>query len=172
VLIRVVMAVLILTGPGIIFYGAAWVLMPGEGSDRSAAQGLLGDRVRPDHPWLWPVVISACVFFAIAMISSFDFGRVVPGPLVVLALLWLFVFRRKGHNWNHWGHRSTGSNSGSAPAHTSPPSGPQYSVPAQSGLHTPPGGPGVPGHTAHPGPGDRAGPACVDRGRPPGPVRQ
>lgn len=137
VLIRVVMAVLILTGPGVIFYAAAWVLMPGEGSDRSAAQGLFGDRVRADHPWLWPVVIGACVFFAIAMMSSFDFGRVVPGPLVVLALIWLFVFRRKGHNWSHWGHRSTGSN-GSAPAQTPPPSGPQYSVPAQSGLPTPP----------------------------------
>ena len=62
VLVRVVMAVLIISGPGIIFYIAAWVLMPDEGSDRSAAQGLLGDRVRPDHPWLWPIVIGVCVF--------------------------------------------------------------------------------------------------------------
>ena len=139
VLIRVVMAVLILTGPGIIFYAAAWVMMPGEGSDRSAAQGLLGDRVRPDHPWLWPVVIGACVFFAIAMMSSFNFGKMVPGPLVVLALIWLFVFRGKGHNWSHWGHRSTGSN-GNAPVQTPPPSGPQYGVPTQTGPRTPPAG--------------------------------
>ena len=68
VLIRVVMAVLILSGPGIIFYAAAWVLMPDEGSDRSAAQGLLGDRVRPDHPWLWPVVIGVCVFARISTV--------------------------------------------------------------------------------------------------------
>ncbi|MEU4394197.1 PspC domain-containing protein [Kribbella sp. NPDC023855] len=137
VLIRVVMAVLILSGPGIIFYLAAWMLMPGEGTDRSAAQGLLGDKVRIDHPWLWPIVIGTCVFFAIAMMSSFNFGKMVPGPLVVLALLWLFVFRRKGHNWSSWGHRSNGSN-GSAPAQTPPPSGPQYSAPTQSGPPSPP----------------------------------
>ncbi|MFI5713566.1 PspC domain-containing protein [Kribbella sp. NPDC051620] len=111
VLIRVVMAVLILSGPGIIFYIAAWMLMPDEGSDRSAAQGVLGDRVRPDHPWLWPVVIGVCVFSAIALMSSFNFGKLVPGPLVVLGLLWLFVFRRKGRsNWGHrnaaWGERT------------------------------------------------------------------
>ena len=79
VLIRVVMAVLIISGPGIIFYIAAWVLMPDEGSERSAAQGLLGDRVRPDHPWLWPIVIGVCVFVAIAMMSSFNFGGPCPG---------------------------------------------------------------------------------------------
>ena len=95
VLIRVVMAVLVISGPGIIFYIAAWVLMPDEGSDRSAAQGLLGDRVRPDHPWLWPVVIGFCVFAAIAMMSSFDFGRFVPGPLIVLAVIWVVAFHRK-----------------------------------------------------------------------------
>ncbi|WP_432888228.1 PspC domain-containing protein [Kribbella sp. CA-245084] len=95
VLVRVVMAVLILSGPGIIFYIAAWVLMPDEGSDRSAAQGLLGDRIRPDHPWLWPVVIGACVFAAIAMMSSFDFGRFVPGPLIVVAVIWVIAKQRK-----------------------------------------------------------------------------
>jgi len=135
VLIRVVMAVLVLSGPGIIFYLAAWVMMPDEGSDRSAAQGLFGDRVRADHPWLWPVVIGQCVFSAIALMSSFNFGKVLPGPVVVLGLLWLFVFRRKGRN--HWGHR-TGQWSG----HRSTPwtgqpgdqtGGPQYSGPAQTG---------------------------------------
>ena len=95
VLIRVVMAVLILSGPGIIFYIAAWAMMPDEGSDRSAAQSLLGDRIRPDHPWLWPVVIGACVFAAIAMMSSFDFGRFVPGPLIVLAVIWVVAKQRK-----------------------------------------------------------------------------
>jgi len=94
--VRVVMAVLVISGPGLFFYVAAWMLMPDEGSDRSAAQSLLGDRIRPDHPWLWPVVIGVCVFVAIAMMSSFNFGRVVPGPLVVLGLIWLLVFRRKG----------------------------------------------------------------------------
>jgi phage shock protein PspC (stress-responsive transcriptional regulator)/predicted membrane protein len=96
VLIRVVMAVLIIVGPGVLFYAAAWLLMPDEGSDRSLAQSLLGDRVRPDRPWLWPVVIGACVFLAIAMMSSFNFGKVLPGPVIVIGLLWLFVFRRKG----------------------------------------------------------------------------
>jgi phage shock protein PspC (stress-responsive transcriptional regulator) len=96
VLVRVVMAVLIISGPGIIFYIAAWVLMPDEGSERSAAQSLLGDRVRPDHPWLWPIVIGVCVFVAIAMMSSFNVGRFVPGPLIVLAVIWLAAKHRKG----------------------------------------------------------------------------
>ncbi|MDX6262732.1 MAG: hypothetical protein QOH84_4420 [Kribbellaceae bacterium] len=106
VLIRVVMAVLILSGPGIIFYAAAWMLMPDEGSDRSAVQGVLGDRVRPDHPWLWPVVVGVCVFSAIALMSSFNFGKLIPGPLVVLGLLWLFVFRRKSRSQRHGHHGS------------------------------------------------------------------
>ena len=113
VLVRVVMGVLALMGPGLLFYAAAWVLMPDEGSDRSAVEGLLGDRVKADHPWVWPVVIGVCVFAAIAMMSSFNFGRLVPGPLIVLGLIWLFVFRRKGrgsrrfrrHNADNWaGH--------------------------------------------------------------------
>ena len=110
VLVRVVMAVLIISGPGLLFYAAAWVLMPDEGSDKSAAQGLLGNRVRPDHPWLWPVVIGVCLFAAIALMSSFNFGRMVPGPLIVLGLLWLFVFRRKGgrSHWSHGGLHWTG----------------------------------------------------------------
>jgi phage shock protein PspC (stress-responsive transcriptional regulator) len=110
VLVRVVMAVLVITGPGLFFYVAAWVLMPDEGSDRSAAQGLLGDRVRPDHPWLWPVVVGVCIFVAIAMMSSFHFGRAIPGPLVVLGLLWLFVFRRKGRT-PQWANRANWSRS-------------------------------------------------------------
>ncbi|TWD81827.1 phage shock protein C (PspC) family protein [Kribbella amoyensis] len=112
VLVRVVMGVLIVSGPGLLFYAAAWLLMPDEGSDRSAAQGLLGDRVRPDHPWLWPGVIGACVFLAIALMSSFNFGKLVPGPIIVLGLLWLFVFRRKGKgpNWSHGGLHWTGRN--------------------------------------------------------------
>ncbi|MEU4197067.1 PspC domain-containing protein [Kribbella sp. NPDC026611] len=102
VLIRVVMAVLVLTGPGIIFYLAAWVLMPDENSDRSPAQGLLGDRIRPDHPWLWPAVVGVCVFAAIAMMSSFNVGRFIPGPLIVLAIIFLVAKSRK-----HNGRRST-----------------------------------------------------------------
>ncbi|MFK4088558.1 PspC domain-containing protein [Kribbella sp. NPDC020789] len=96
VLIRVVMAVLIISGPGVIFYIAAWVLMPEEGSDRSPAQGLLGDRVRPDHPWLGPIIVGVAVFSAIAMMSSFNFGRFVPGPLIVLAIIGVVAYHRKG----------------------------------------------------------------------------
>ncbi|MFC9694726.1 PspC domain-containing protein [Kribbella sp. NPDC056951] len=96
VLIRVVMAVLILTGPGVIFYIAGWLLMPDERSDRSPAQGLLGDRVRPDHPWLGPIIVGIAVFAAIAMMSSFNFGEFVPGPLLVLALIGLVAYHRKG----------------------------------------------------------------------------
>lgn len=148
VLIRVVMAVLIITGPGIFFYVAAWLLMPDEGSDRSAAQGLLGDRVRPDHPWLWPAVIGGCVFIAIAMMSSFNFGKMVPGPLVVLGLLWLFVFRRKGQKkapgstWCHpgvHGHSQPPADRQAPPAAQPPAYG--VSAPTQTGPPPPPAGP-------------------------------
>ena len=96
VLVRVVMAVLVISGPGIIFYVAAWVLMPDEGSDRSAAQGLLGDRVRPGPP----VAVAGgdrrlCVRRPSRMMSSFNFGRVIPGPLVVLAVIWIVARHRR-----------------------------------------------------------------------------
>ncbi|HET6987869.1 MAG TPA: PspC domain-containing protein [Kribbella sp.] len=164
VLIRVVMAVLIISGPGIIFYIAAWVLMPDEGSERSAAQGLLGDRVRPDHPWLWPIVIGVCVFVAIAMMSSFNVGRFVPGPLIVLAVIWLAVKHRKsdrrrrgqwpgqGPNWSGPGTNWTGegTNWTGRPQDTPPPAGaspagqqPTASayMPPQTGPSAPPAGP-------------------------------
>jgi phage shock protein PspC (stress-responsive transcriptional regulator) len=159
VLIRVVMAVLIISGPGIIFYIAAWVLMPDEGSTRSAAQGLLGDRVRPDHPWLWPVVIGICVFVAIAMMSSFDFGRAVPGPLIVLAVIWIVASHRKrqrqsraNNGWagQHWtpqapahGVQDTAqfTQTAQAPgASTGQPSASAY-LPPQTGPSVPPTGP-------------------------------
>jgi phage shock protein PspC (stress-responsive transcriptional regulator)/predicted membrane protein len=127
VLVRVVMAVLIISGPGVIFYIAAWVLMPDEGSDRSAAQGVLGDRVRSDHPWFWPVVIGACVFFAIAMMSSFNFGRFVPGPLIVVGVIWLIAKQRKGN-----------CNQGRRPQDTVPPTTSAYAGPQQTTAYTPP----------------------------------
>ncbi|MFG1814579.1 PspC domain-containing protein [Kribbella sp. NPDC049174] len=133
VLVRVVMSVLIISGPGIIFYIAAWVLMPDEGSDRSAAQGLLGDRVRPDHPWLWPIVIGVCVFVGIAMMSSFDFGRVVPGPLIVLAVIWIVARHRK--KLRRGQKQDWAANPGW--------SGPQWTGPA--------GQPGQPGQVGQPG---------------------
>lgn len=149
VLVRVVMAVLIISGPGVIFYIAAWVLMPDEGSDRSAAQGLLGDRIRPDHPWLWPVVIAVCIFAAIAMMSSFDFGRFVPGPLIVLAVIWVVAKQRKNGgrgrrsqwmggpnaNWIGQGTNWTGRPQDTTSAYTppqndpsAPPTGPSSSA--------------------------------------------
>ncbi len=148
VLIRVVMAVLVLIGPGLFFYAAAWVLMPDEGSDRSAAQGLLGDRVRPDHPWLWPVVVGVCIFVAIAMMSSFNIGKLVPGPIVVLGLLWLFVFRRKGRSSN-WANRANWSRdvtangpvNGAAPTQPADASGTPYQGAAPTGPSAPPAGP-------------------------------
>jgi phage shock protein PspC (stress-responsive transcriptional regulator) len=145
VLIRVVMAVLIISGPGIIFYIAAWVLMPDEGSERSAAQGLLGDRVRPDHPWLWPIVIGVCVFVAIAMMSSFDVGRFVPGPLIVLAIIFVLAKQRKGGGrrrgqWNGSGSWD-GTNWTGRPQDTAAPAGEQ---PTTSAYATPQTGPSVP----------------------------
>jgi phage shock protein PspC (stress-responsive transcriptional regulator) len=96
VLVRVVMAVLIISGPGIVFYLAAWLLMPEEGSDRAPVQGMLGDRIRTDHPWFWPVVIGICLFAGIATMSSFKFGHFIPGPVIVIGVIWLLSRHRKG----------------------------------------------------------------------------
>lgn len=143
VLIRVVMAVLILSGPGVLFYAAAWLLMPDDGNDRSAAQGMLGDRVRPDHPWLWPVVIGACVFLAIAMMSSFDVGRFAPGPLIVLGLIWYFVFHRKGEcrrrtTQDHAGQGRVQDGAPQATRTALPQTGPAYPAgPASSATRRP-----------------------------------
>jgi hypothetical protein len=138
--------------------------MPDEGSDRSLAQSLLGDRVRPDQPWLWPVVIGTCVFLAIAVMSSFNFGKVVPGPVIVIGLLWLFVFRRKGRGTRgrdmrgrgmgpmhdasgneHWSHRG---------AHWSGNWGNPAATDSTTAPATPPyaGGPAAPSGPSYPGP--------------------
>ncbi|WP_432946009.1 PspC domain-containing protein [Kribbella sp. CA-253562] len=121
VLVRVVMAVLVLSGPGILFYAAGWILMPDEGSDKAPVEGLLGNRVPTNHPWLWPVVLGFCVFVAIVVMSSFDSGKLIPGPLVVLGLLWLFVFRRKPKNGSsHWSHTGMGMHGMNRPQDTGP----------------------------------------------------
>jgi phage shock protein PspC (stress-responsive transcriptional regulator)/predicted membrane protein len=148
VLVRVVMAVLIISGPGVIFYIAAWMLMPDEGSDRSAAQGVLGDRVRTDHPWFWPVVAGACVFLAIAMMSSFNFGRFVPGPLIVVGVIWLIAKQRKSNNKQARRPQDTVPQD-TMPQDTVPPASSAYAgpqpatayVPPQTGPSAPPAGP-------------------------------
>ncbi|MFD7159715.1 PspC domain-containing protein [Kribbella sp. NPDC059898] len=130
VLVRVVMAVLIISGPGLIFYLAAWVLMPEEGSDRVPLQGVLGDRIRTDHPWFWPVVIGICVFAAIATMSSFKFGHFIPGPVIVIAVIWLLSKHRKSNSTKQSQQDTT--------------SGQQYSsafTPPQTGPSAPPAGP-------------------------------
>ncbi|MDX3002470.1 PspC domain-containing protein [Kribbella solani] len=153
VLVRVVMAVLIVSGPGVIFYIAAWVLMPDEGSDRSAAQGLLGDRVRPDHPWLWPVVVAACVFAGIAMMSSFDFGRLIPGPLIVVAIIWLVAKHRKGNGTRP--QRPTWTNHPGQPSSAGQPS--SSGQPGQPGYTGQPASPGQPGYGGQTGYGGQPG---------------
>ncbi|WP_427885267.1 PspC domain-containing protein [Kribbella sp. GL6] len=136
VLVRVVMAVLIISGPGLIFYVAAWLLMPEEGSDRVPVQGLLGDRIRTDHPWFWPVVIGICVFAAIATMSSFKFGHFIPGPVIVIAVIWLLSKHRKANC------AKQGQQGQQRPQDTT--SAQQYSsafMPPQTGPSAPPAGP-------------------------------
>jgi hypothetical protein len=41
------------------------------------------------------VVVGACVFLAVAMMSSFNFGRFIPGPLIVIGVIWLIAKQRK-----------------------------------------------------------------------------
>jgi phage shock protein PspC (stress-responsive transcriptional regulator) len=122
VLVRVVMAVLVIVGPGILFYAAGWILMPDEGSNKAPVEGLLGNRIRPDHPWLWPVALGVCVFVAIAVMSSFNFGKLIPGPIVVLGLLYLFVFRRKPKNRDsHWSQMNMNMSMDGRPQDPTPP---------------------------------------------------
>ena len=120
------------------------------------SQGLLGDRIRPDHPWLWPIVIGVCVFVAIAMMSSFNFGRFVPGPLIVLAVIWLAAKHRKGERrggqgngagttWTAPGTNWTGRPQDTAPSTGASPAGQQPAasayMPPQNGPSAPPAGP-------------------------------
>lgn len=148
VLVRVVMAVLVLSGPGVIFYLAAWVLMPDENSDRSPVQGLFGDRIRPDHPWLWPAVVGLCVFAAIAMMSSFNIGRFIPGPLIVLAIIFLVSKSRKHNGRQRRSAQWTGNFSAQnvnwtgRPQDTPQPSAPgQPAAAPRTGPSSPPTGP-------------------------------
>jgi phage shock protein PspC (stress-responsive transcriptional regulator) len=112
VLIRVLIAVLVFAGgAGIPLYIAAWLLMPEEGAEKSTAQDLLGERARPDRPWLWPVVVGVAIFVAIGISSSLKIWPFsFPGPLIAIFCIWFFVFRKKGHR-----HR------GAAPHADAPP---------------------------------------------------
>lgn len=97
VLVRVMMAVLVFVGGvGIPLYVAGWLLMPEDGAQSSPAQSVLGNRARPDHPWLWPIVVGVAIFLAIGLASSVNMSPFsFPGPLIGLFLLWFFVFRKK-----------------------------------------------------------------------------
>lgn len=97
VLVRVMMAVLVFVGGvGVPLYIAGWLLMPEDGAQHSPAQSLLGNRARPDHPWLWPIVVGVAIFLAIGLASSVNMSPFsFPGPLIGLFLLWFFVFRKK-----------------------------------------------------------------------------
>ncbi|MFG1912898.1 PspC domain-containing protein [Kribbella sp. NPDC048928] len=144
VLVRVVMAVLIISGPGIIFYVAAWALMPDEGSDRAVVQGLLGNRIRIDHPWFWPVVIGICVFAGIATMSTFKFGHFIPGPLIVIGILWLISKQRKGSGKPGQQPRPKDTPPAPGQQYTPPAAGQQYNsayTPPQTGPSAPPAGP-------------------------------
>lgn len=120
VLIRVVIGVLIVLGPGLPIYLAAWLLMPQEGSDRSVAQDVLGDRVRTDHPWLWPTVIGVGVFIAILIASSVDSGPFKLGPIVVIGVIWYVFFYKKKDGRSHWSHGFHGRKSTPTTQPTSP----------------------------------------------------
>jgi hypothetical protein len=106
------------------------------------------------------------VFLAIAMMSSFNLGKVVPGPVVVIGLLWLFVFRRKGRGMRgmrgrgigpldgasgneHWSHRG---------AHWSGNSGNPAATDSTTAPATPPyaGDPAAPSGASYPGPSSGA----------------
>ena len=97
VLVRVMMAVLVFVGGvGLPLYIAGWLLMPEDGAQTSPAQSLLGNRARPDHPWLWPIVVGIAIFLAIGLASSVNMSPFsFPGPLIGLFLLWFFLFRKR-----------------------------------------------------------------------------
>lgn len=131
VLIRVVIGVLIVLGPGLPLYLAAWLLMPQDGTDRSVAQDVLGDRVRTDHPWLWPAVIGIGVFIAIGIASSVDSGPFKLGPLVVIAVIWYVFFYKKKD-----GRKGKPPAAGSTPVSPAAPVRPQDSPRPQDTTRT------------------------------------
>ena len=146
VLIRVVIAVLTIAGgAGIPIYIAAWLLMPEEGADSTPAQDMFGRRARPDHPWLWPVVIAIGIFCAVGISSSLKIWPFsFPGPLIAVIAIWFFLARRKNqrrqmHEHSHWGGHWSDQAPTATPAGTTPPAGPSYPAgPASSATQSPP----------------------------------
>ncbi|MFC0623743.1 PspC domain-containing protein [Kribbella deserti] len=134
VLVRVVVGVLVVLGPGLPLYLAGWALMPSAGSDRSVAQDVLGDRVRPDHPWLWPTVIGIGVFVAIIVSSSVDSGPFKLGPLLVIGAIWYVFFYKKGPRSQRPGQTPPVSRPG-------PPVAPPMPTPGTPQAWTTPGTP-------------------------------
>jgi hypothetical protein len=124
-------------------------------------------------------VIGACVFVGIAMMSSFDFGRFVPGPLIVLAVIWIVAFHRKGRRISRgqWtGGNGTGANGTdgswtgqgwSGPAtftgpQDAPQPGPQDASPAGQQPTSPAAGQSAPGVAAYTTP--QTGPSAPPAG--------
>jgi phage shock protein PspC (stress-responsive transcriptional regulator) len=94
VVVRVVIAALAITGAGIVLYLAAWVLVPEEGSDRSAVDGL-GAR-SPDDLRRVGWVVAAVLAFAALFSAGPWFDVWFPWPLLAIALLvWLWLARDK-----------------------------------------------------------------------------
>jgi phage shock protein PspC (stress-responsive transcriptional regulator)/predicted membrane protein len=141
VLIRVVMAVLTIAGgAGIPIYIAAWLLMPEEGTDKTAVQDVFGHRARPNHPWLWPVVIGLGIFCAVGISSSLDVWPFsFPGPLIAIFFIWFLISRRKHNrggqrqwhgNWQGTGQQWPGPNGPTGPV--GPPAGTTAAPPTGS----------------------------------------
>jgi phage shock protein PspC (stress-responsive transcriptional regulator) len=147
VLVRVMMAVLVFVGGvGIPLYAAGWLLMPEEGAQTSPAQSLFGNRARPDHPWLWPIVVGVAIFCAIGLASSVNMSPFsFPGPLIGLFLLWFFVFRKKNGDRRPTDHPQWHGHWQPPTPPTTPASGPASSAyPASStSSATPAAAPGT-----------------------------
>ncbi|WP_028707304.1 PspC domain-containing protein [Propionicicella superfundia] len=91
-LVRVATAVLALSaGIGLVGYAAAWLLVPREDRELPLLKEKWGWTRRWSDTTLWVVAaVLGFVFFLVAG-SAFPFGV---GPVIVLALVWYFGFRR------------------------------------------------------------------------------
>jgi len=121
VVVRVIMAALtVVGGVGIVLYGAAWLLVPEEGSDQSMLESHLpaSPRVRM-LGW-----IVAGVIAAIAVIGSgpwFDWGWIGPFPLIgLIVLIWVLARPRS----------SASSEPATSTAPTTPPAGSAATAPS------------------------------------------
>ncbi|MGZ5416052.1 MAG: PspC domain-containing protein [Nocardioides sp.] len=147
-ILRVLFVVLVFFGgAGLVLYGAAWLIVPEEGSEKSVVQTSPGTRNA--------VLIIVGVLAALLMLGDSWGGFGFPWPLAIVAVIVLVVLLNRDRSGNDTG---TSAPTGHTPYQYAAPGGPSTEVPTtMSGTSTtypPPAGPPA-------GPGWQAPPAAA-----------